>query len=53
VLAPGGSYVFNVWDAHRHNAPYCIAHELVTAHFPADPPRFFELPFAYHAIDPV
>jgi ubiquinone/menaquinone biosynthesis C-methylase UbiE len=53
VLAPGGSYVFNVWDAHRYNPPYRIAHELVTAHFPTDPPRFFEMPFAYHAIDPV
>lgn len=53
VLAPGGSYVFNVWDAHRHNPAYHIAQELVTAQFPSDPPGFFEVPFAYHAIDPV
>jgi SAM-dependent methyltransferase len=53
VLAPGGSYIFNVWDAHRHNPGYRIAHELVAAYFPADPPRFFEVPFAYHAIDPI
>jgi ubiquinone/menaquinone biosynthesis C-methylase UbiE len=31
VLASGGSYVFNVWDAHRHNPPYRIAHEIVSS----------------------
>jgi SAM-dependent methyltransferase len=53
VLAPGGSYIFNVWDAHRYNPAYRIAHELVAAHFPTDPPGFFEVPFAYHALDPI
>lgn len=53
VLAPGGSYIFNVWDAHRHNPAYRIAHELVAAHFPTDPPGFFAVPFAYHALDPI
>lgn len=53
VLTPGGRYFFSVWDAHRHNVFARILHDGLAAHFPTDPPRFFEVPFAYYAIDPI
>jgi SAM-dependent methyltransferase len=51
VLAPGGSYVFNVWDSHRYNPFARIAHEVPGSFFPADPPQFYALPFGYHQLD--
>ncbi len=53
VLAPGGRYLFNVWDSHRHNPFGRITHELVQRLFPSDAPQFFRVPFGYHAIDPI
>jgi len=53
VLAPGGRYLFNVWDSHRHNPFGRIAHAVVGGFFPADPPQFYSVPFAYHQIDPI
>jgi SAM-dependent methyltransferase len=53
VLAPGGRYIFSVWDAHRHNPFGRLAHEIIGSFFPADPPQFFEVPYAYHRIDPI
>ncbi len=53
VLAPGGRYVFSVWDGHRRNAFGRIAHEIATSFFPADPPGFYAVPFGYHDIDPI
>jgi len=53
VLAPGGRYLFSVWDAHRYNPYARIGHEVIGRFFPVDPPRFFEVPFAYHLIDPI
>jgi ubiquinone/menaquinone biosynthesis C-methylase UbiE len=47
VLVPGGHYLFNVWDTHRHNPVGRIAHEVVGSFFPADPPQFQSVPFAY------
>jgi len=47
VLAPGGHYVFSVWDTHRHNAFARIGHELLGRLFPADPPQFMTVPFSY------
>ncbi len=38
VLAPGGRFVFSVWDSHR---------------YPADPPQFYNVPFSCHQIDPI
>jgi SAM-dependent methyltransferase len=52
VLAPGGRYVFNVWDSYRHNSFGRIAHEVVAGFFPADPPQFFSVAFGHSAIDP-
>jgi SAM-dependent methyltransferase len=53
VLAPGGRYLFNVWDSPRHNPFGRIAHDVVGSFFPADPPQFYSVPFAYHQIDPI
>jgi SAM-dependent methyltransferase len=53
VLAPGGRYLFSVWDAHRHNPFGRIAHEVAGGFFPADPPQFYSVPFSCHQIDPI
>jgi ubiquinone/menaquinone biosynthesis C-methylase UbiE len=47
VLVGGGHYVFSIWDAHRHNPIGRIAHEVIGSFFPADPPQFQSVPFAY------
>jgi len=47
VLVPGGRYLFNVWDSHSHNPSARIAHEVIGSFFPADPPQFQSVPFAY------
>jgi ubiquinone/menaquinone biosynthesis C-methylase UbiE len=48
VLAPGGRYLFNVWDAHRYNPFGRITHEVAGSFFPVDPPQFYKVPFSYH-----
>jgi len=53
VLAPGGKYLFSVWDSHRYNAFGRIAHEVIGSFFPSDPPKFYDVPFSYHMIDPI
>ncbi len=53
VLAPGGRYLFSVWDSHRHNPFGRIAHEVAGSFFPADPPQFYNVPFSCHQIDPI
>jgi SAM-dependent methyltransferase len=53
VLAPGGRYLFSVWDAHRYNHFGSIVHEAVGSFFPTDPPQFYKVPFSYHQIDPI
>jgi SAM-dependent methyltransferase len=53
VLAPGGRYIFNVWDSHKHNPFGRMGHELAASFFPVDPPQFYNVPFGYHAIDPI
>ncbi|MER8462039.1 class I SAM-dependent methyltransferase [Mesorhizobium sp. M1396] len=53
VLAPGGQYLFNVWDSHRYNPFGRIAHQVAGSFFPADPPQFFNVPFSYSHIDPI
>lgn len=47
VLAPGGRYLFNVWDSHSHNPFGRIAHEVIGRFFPGDPPQFQSVPFSY------
>ncbi|MGD9537316.1 MAG: class I SAM-dependent methyltransferase [Alphaproteobacteria bacterium] len=53
VLAPGGHYLFSVWDSHRHNPFARIVQEVVERFFPADPPQFYKVPFSCAAIDPI
>ncbi|HZB62264.1 MAG TPA: methyltransferase domain-containing protein [Microvirga sp.] len=53
ILAPGGRYVFSVWDAHQRNSFGRIAHEVAASFFPADPPGFYAVPFGYYHIDPI
>jgi SAM-dependent methyltransferase len=53
VLKPGGRYIFNVWDSHKHNPFGRMAHEIVSSFFPVDPPQFYQVPFGYYAIDPI
>ena len=53
VLAAGGRYLFSVWDEHRFNPAPRLVHEMLGGLFPDDPPRFYEVPFAYHRIDPI
>ena len=53
VLAPGGRYLFNVWDSHSYNKVGRIAHEVAGDFFPADPPQFYKVPFSCHQIDPI
>jgi ubiquinone/menaquinone biosynthesis C-methylase UbiE len=48
VLAPGGRYVFNVWDSLEHNPIPRIVHETAAAKFPANPPNFLKVaPYGY------
>lgn len=53
VLRPGGRYLFSVWDAHRFNPAPRRVHEMLGELFPDDPPRFYEVPFAYHRMDAI
>ena len=53
VLAPGGRYLFSVWDAHRYNPFGRIAHEVPASFFRGDPPQFYTVPFSCHQIDPI
>ena len=53
MLAPGGRYLFSVWDSHRHNPFGRIAHETAASFFPADPPQFYMVPVSYYQIDPI
>ncbi|MFC7538834.1 class I SAM-dependent methyltransferase [Siccirubricoccus deserti] len=52
VLAPGGRYLFSVWDAHAHN-PFGRSCTRWRAPSSSDPPGFHAVPFSYHRIDPV
>ena len=53
VLAPGGHFLFSVWDAHRYNPFGRIAHEVAGSFFATDPPQFYRVPFSCSQIDPL
>ena len=53
VLKPGGSFLFNVWDALEHNALAQLTHQTIGRHFDKDSPRFYEVPFGYHDQDEI
>jgi ubiquinone/menaquinone biosynthesis C-methylase UbiE len=46
LLARGGTYLVNVWDAIERNRFAQIAHEVITGFFPDDPPTFYQVPFS-------
>ena len=48
VLAAGGVFLFNVWDAIERNPIARIAHETIASFFEVDPPTFYQLPFGFH-----
>ena len=49
VLAPGGVFLFNVWDAIEHNELADIVTAALATVFPDDPPRFMaRTPHGYH-----
>jgi len=45
VLAPGGTFLFNVWDSLERNRFARITHNVVERLFPEDPPSFYRTPF--------
>jgi ubiquinone/menaquinone biosynthesis C-methylase UbiE len=53
VLAPGGRYVFSVWDSFEFNAFASITHEAVANFLGENAPAFFRVPFGYHRVDPI
>ena len=48
VLKRDGLFLFNVWDAMRHNKLGELAHRTITSYFENDPPTFYKVPFSYH-----
>ena len=48
VLAPGGRFVFNVWDAFDRNPFARITYEVGASFFPEHPPAFYLTPFGDH-----
>ncbi len=50
VLAPGGSFVFNVWDTIELNELADVVTKALALEFPSDPPHFMaRVPHGYHA----
>jgi SAM-dependent methyltransferase len=47
VLAPGGTFLFNVWDSLDVNPLAQIARDVTDQFFVVDPPTFFQVPFGY------
>src|SRR5262252_6247462 len=52
VLAPGGRYVFSVWDG-GYNRHARVADEVAAQFFPTDPPLFYRVGTGYNKIDPI
>ena len=48
VLRRDGVFLFNVWDAMKHNKLGELAHRTITSYFKKDPPTFYQVPFSYH-----
>ena len=48
VLKRDGLFLFNVWDAMRHNKLGELAHRTIVSYFEKDPPTFYKVPFSYH-----
>jgi ubiquinone/menaquinone biosynthesis C-methylase UbiE len=48
VLRPGGLLIANVWCSLEENPVAGAIHATVAQLFPADPPRFMEIPYGYN-----
>lgn len=48
VLKPGGTFLFNTWDAMQQNELAHIAHETIGSFFDRNPPTFYQVPCGYH-----
>jgi len=54
VLAPGGAFLFNVWDRIEDNEFADVVTDVLAAMFPKDPPQFMaRTPHGYHDADAV
>ena len=53
VLKPGGTFLFNVWDAIEYNELAHIAHTIITDFFDDNPPDFYEVPFSFHDVETI
>lgn len=51
VLKPGGTFLFNVWDAIEYNELPHIAHAIIADFFYDDSPDFYEVPFSFHDVE--
>jgi ubiquinone/menaquinone biosynthesis C-methylase UbiE len=48
VLRPGGTILFNVWDAIEQNDLARTARDVVSKFFPDNPPDFYDVPFSFY-----
>jgi ubiquinone/menaquinone biosynthesis C-methylase UbiE len=53
VLKPGGTFLFNVWDAIEYNELPHIAHAIIAEFFDDNPPDFYEVPFSFHDLESI
>jgi ubiquinone/menaquinone biosynthesis C-methylase UbiE len=54
VLRPGGTFLFNVWDAIEHNEFADVVTTAVGTMFPADPPLFLDrTPHGYYDVETI
>jgi len=53
VLKPGGTFLFNVWDAIEYNELANIAHAIIGDFFADNPPDFYEVPFSFHDVETI
>lgn len=53
VLKPGGVFAFNVWDSLERNGMARVVHDTLGDLFPADPPRFLEVPYGYYDLNEI
>lgn len=51
MLAPGGVFVFSVWDSHDRNRFAAIVDGVLTETFPDDPPPFYRVPFGMSDVE--
>lgn len=48
VLRPGGTFLFNVWDAIEQNDLARTARNVVSKFFADNPPDFYDVPFSFY-----